>query len=471
MTFTPGFIIGIAITLIAFTIVGLYAARLVKSEEDFSVAGRRASSATVAGILMGTFFGGGSTFGTAQLAFTNGLDALWFTLGGGIGVVILALTMSRRLRESAVATIPQFLVGTYGDTIGPIASIFSSIGTFLAIVAQGLTIVALLGSLFGMSPIPALLVGIVFVLIYVFYGGVWGAGLIGVLKIVLVFLAVVISGAMAYHMVGGLSGLTAKFPPFPWFSLFGRGFKVDFGNLFSLVVGVITTQTYVQAILSGKTVKESRNGALISGILIALGGFGGVLVGMFMRANFPHTPSDQVLPIFIMKFFPPLVAGIFIAVFFVTILVTWSGLTLGVATMLAKDIYKKLVRPQAQDREMILVQRLLVFVVSSLCIFFVSGNLKSMILSWSFFSMGLRGCTAMVPMIGALFFRRWVTPWAGIMAAVLGPVADLAWHILYPKGLDPLYVGLLASLLAMVVISLFKKRSIGNTPDLSDIQM
>ena len=74
--------------------------------------------------------------------------------------------------------------------------------------------------------------------------------------------------------------------------------------------------------------------------------------------------------------------------------------------------------------------------------------------------MGLRGCTILFPLLGAMFFPRAVTPLAGTMAALAGPAADLAWHFLYPEGLDPLYAGLLASLLTLVLFSPISRRRV-----------
>ena len=69
--------------------------------------------------------------------------------------------------------------------------------------------------------------------------------------------------------------------------------------------------------------------------------------------------------------------------------------------------------------------------------------------------MGLRGCTVLFPLLGAMFFPRWVSPKAGIAAALLGPLVDILWKIVYPQGIDPLYPGLAVSLSVLVVVSLF----------------
>lgn len=105
--------LGAVCVFILITVVGIYAGRKVRSAADFSV-GRGMSSSVVAGSLIGTLVGGASTVGTAQLAFTNGLSAWWYTLGGGIGLVVMAVFFVSPLRKNGSCTMPQILTGEYG---------------------------------------------------------------------------------------------------------------------------------------------------------------------------------------------------------------------------------------------------------------------------------------------------------------------------------------------------------------------
>ncbi|OPZ73492.1 MAG: putative symporter YidK [Firmicutes bacterium ADurb.Bin456] len=225
-------------------------------------------------------------------------------------------------------------------------------------------------------------------------------------------------------------------------------------------MGVLSTQTYIQAIYSARSLSKARTGALLSAFMIPPVGIGGILVGLFMRANFPGTPSEQVLPVFVMNYLPPFLAGIVLATLLVAVIGTWAGLTLGVSTMLTKDIYQRFIRSGAGGREVLTVQRLLILLVGGSSVLFVAGNLKSLILGWSFLSMGLRGCTILFPLLGAMFFPRAVSPLAGTLAALAGPAANLIWHFLYPRGMDPLYAGLLASFLTLVLFSLLSRRRV-----------
>ena len=399
---TTGHIIGMVVTLLLIVGTGIYAGTRVKDEKDFSGASRKAGSAVVAGTIMGTLVGGASTIGTTQLAFQYGLDGWWFTLGAGIGCLFLGTFMLKPLYKSNKSTIPQYLIETYGPAIGPISSIFTSFGIFINVIAQGLAAVALLTSMAHVSTTVALVISTALVLAYVLAGGLEGTGIVGVLKLILLYGAVIAAGGIALYKFGGMDGMFQAFPErFPWFSLFGRGFSPDFAAGFSLVVGVLSTQTYIQAVLSARGMKEARRGALISAFFIPPVGIGGILVGLYMRAHlaeFPGLKSADVLPTFILHYMPPLIGGVILATLLVAVIGTWAGLNLGISTMLTRDIYKKYIDKKADDKKALLVQRILILALCAITIVCVSSSMGGLILGFSFLSMGLRGCTCLFPL-------------------------------------------------------------------------
>jgi len=447
---TDSHIISIVLTLTLVSIVGVYAGRRVENAVDFTVSGRKAGVILIIGTITGTLVGGASTVGTAELAYKYGLSAWWFTIGAGAGCFLLAMLLAGPLRESELETVPQFLVNSYGPVAGPIASIFSSTGIFLNIIAQILAAIALLVPIFQLGSFNAALIAIVLVICYVYFGGVMSTGIVGVVKLVILYCSLIITGVLAYTKVGGVAGLTNSFPPFPWLSLFGRGFSTDFAAGFSLIVGVMSTQTYLQAMFSGRDIATSRLGALISGILVLPSGLAGTVVGMYMKLNYPDILAAEALPVFVIKFLPPWLGGIVLAILLVAVVGTAAGLTLGISTMFTRDIYHKYLNTQADDRRMLIVSRIVLVAVVGLTILFVTGNLKSMILQWSFLSMGLRGASIFLPLLGAIFYKKFVSPIGGVLALAAGPLADLAWKLAVPNGVDPLYIGLLTSFIVLV---------------------
>lgn len=451
---SPVHLISMIFTLCLVTFVGVFSLRRIKSASDFSVGGRAITAPLVVGTIMGTLVGGASTIGTSQLAFNYGLSAWWFTLGAGIGCLLLGLFLAKPLRESGATTGPGFLAEVYGDKAGLLASIFSSAGIFLNIIAQILAAVALITSISPMAPFAAALTAVFLVITYVIFGGVWGTGLVGTLKVFLLYISMVVVGVTAFHLAGGIPGYLNAFEPFPWFSLFGRGMGVDLAAVFSMVVGVLSTQTYLQAMFSGKNVRESRLGAVISGLIIPPIGIAGILVGMYMRSSFPGIESREALPLFVLNFLPDWLGGIIIATLLVAVIGTGAGLVLGVSTMLSQDIFKNFFYPAASERQVLLFSRMSIIGVTVLTLFFVAGNMNSLILKWSFLSMGLRGATICFPLLGAVFFRKLISSQAGAAAVFLGPLSTVVCALLGFNSIDPLFIGLIVSFVVLLIGSL-----------------
>jgi SSS family solute:Na+ symporter len=154
---------------------------------------------------------------------------------------------------------------------------------------------------------------------------------------------------------------------------------------------------------------------------------------------------------------PPLLGGVVLATLLIAVIGTWAGLNLGISTMLTRDIYKRYIDKKADDKKSLLVQRLLILCLCAVTIAAVTSNAGGLILGFSFLSMGLRGCCALFPLLGAMFFKRFVTPIAGLLAAILGPLTDLIWHLAFPKGLDPLYPGLFVSAGVLFAVGMFTR--------------
>lgn len=85
-----GMILGGLLITFLVAAIAMISGRNVRSTREFTVAGNRAGWQIVAGIIVGALVGGSSTVGTAQAAFVYGLPAWWFTLGAGLGCLVLA---------------------------------------------------------------------------------------------------------------------------------------------------------------------------------------------------------------------------------------------------------------------------------------------------------------------------------------------------------------------------------------------
>ncbi len=462
MELTAQHLLGMGLALFLVFGLGVYAGRKVHNSVDFSVSGRRAGSALVAGTIMGTLVGGASTVGTAQLAFLYGFSAWWFTLGGGLACLFIGIFLVRPLRETRFETIPQFLSSSFGSSAGVMAALFVSLGMFINIVPQVISSAALLRSMFPLNGALAGLISVALMAFYVIFGGLWGTGLMGVSKVLLTGISLMVVGGLSLHYLGGFSGLVETFPRYPWFSLFGRGINTDLAAAFSLLVGVLSSQIYFQAVFSSRSIRAARGGALISAFLCPAIGFGGILVGMYMRTASPEIIPSTALPLFIIQHLPAWFAGMVLATLLLAAVGTGAGLTLGVSTMLSRDIYQR-INPEASDQRVLFMFRffiVLIMVLALVTIYFSGTDV--IILQWSYLSQGLRGATICFPLLSVIFIKNRISPAAGRRAILWGPLSVII-GTLAAIPLNPLYIGLAISL-AILLTDLFSRKDKNLTP-------
>jgi SSS family solute:Na+ symporter len=443
--------LGVFLVLLLITGLGLYSGSRVKSAADFSVGGRRAGAGLVAGAVVGTLAGGASTIGTAQLAFIHGFSAWWFTLGAGAGCLVLGCAYAKALRAGEISTLPQMLGREYGRKVATTASVLTSLGSFLSIVSQVLSGVALITSISGLPALPATLISVGLMAAYVMFGGIWGAGIVGMAKTALLFCFTGLCGYAALQEQGGWAALAAALPAEGFFNLTARGATVDVGAGLSLVLGVLTTQAYIQAVISARTLRLARAGLFISAALMPLMGIAGIIVGLYMRVHAPDISSAQALPLFVLEHMPPLPAGMILGTLLVTVAGTAAGVALGLSSMFCADIYRVYFNPSAGDRTLLKVSRAAlagIFVAAALV---SAGNLGSIILNWSFMSMGLRGAVAFGVLTAAVCAPGRISSSWALASMFLGPLCILLGKPFIGDILDPLFPGVAGSLIVLLI--------------------
>jgi SSS family solute:Na+ symporter len=457
--------IGALAVLTLIIALGMYSGSRVKTAGDFAGNSRKVGAGIVAGTIIGTLVGGASTIGTAQLAFNFGFSAWWFTLGGGLACLILAVFYAKPLYDSGLSTIPQMLFKEYGRRVATTAMILTSLGSFLSIVSQALSSVALVTSVSSVPSWLAILTTLTLMIAYVLFGGLWGAGLVGIAKTILLSAAVGGCGLLALNLQGGWSGFSAVLPAEKFFSLTARGAAVDLGAGFSLVLGMLSTQAYIQAVISARSLKLSRSGVLIGAAVIPLIGVAGIVVGLYMRINFPDINPAGALPLFVLNFLPPLLAGMVLATLLVSVVGTAAGVALGISSMFCTDIYS-VYRKSAGPGNPLLVSRITLAAILTAAALVSLGNLGSLILNWSFMSMGLRGAVACGALSMAVFRPGRIPAGYAFWSMIVGPICILIGKPLNGSFIDPLFIGV-AGGLAVLAAGYFHGRDNSRPVDIT----
>lgn len=431
--------------MLAFMTAGIWHGRKPRSLGDYTVAGRESGALRVSGTLLGALVGGASTVGTVQMAYQWGLSAWWFTLGGGLGCLVLGLWFAIPLRRSRVQTVPGFLELSYGKAASLVAVMASVVGTFVSIAAQFISGSALLRGVFPTGGVvPVFLVGVL-VLSFIYMGGLKTFGSLGTWKIAVLYAALALClGASLKTFFSPGSG-AAPLPYHPFLNPFGQGVGQGLGASLSVITGVLCTQIYIQAIFSASDPSTARRGALLSAVLMPPMGLMGIVVGLSVRRSGAVLEPATALPHFLATSFSPVVGGLLWGVILVTLIGTAAGLTLGVATNLVFDLLPSLRRGRPQG-DLARATRTAVLVLVVLAGIAGLAGQNSMILRWSYVSMGLRASGTLIPLVTAVLAPGRLSPAWALAAGSAGLLVTLAWHL---TGLapDPLAAGLTASAL------------------------
>lgn len=447
-----------AMMLGAFLLSGFFMGKNVKNSSEFDKGGKNTGALLVAGSIIGTLVGGSSTVGTAQLAFTSGFSALWFTLGSAMGCVLLAVFLAVPLRKSGCSTVVGIVTREYGQTTGIIAGILSSFGLMINLIAQILAANAILSALFPLNFFYSSVISALMMFLYVF-GGVKGTGYLGVAKTVLLYITVAVSAITCLILNKGVASFIQILPAKQYFNLISRGAGIDLGAGLSVALGVICTQTYAASILSAKDDKSARGGALLSALIIPFIGIGSLLIGYFMRINFPEINPSQAFGQFIMTYMPPFVSQLMLVALLITVIGTGAGISLGLSATLSKDLIKRFLPDDTSDKKMLFISRSIILLALFIALFITQTSLKSTILTWGFMSMGLRAVVLMLPMLFGLFLPKRTSALSAIMSASIGLVAMMLVFLSpFSEKIDPLIIGMGLSCVIYLFAIIIKKK-------------
>lgn len=471
-------IIGIILTISIIICGGILSGRNVKDAKSFTIGGNNGSW-MVCGVILGTLVGGQATVGTAQLAFSFGISAWWFTLGSTLGCVVLALGYSKSLRKSQSATLLEVVGNEFGRKTATMGSLLCFIGIYISVIAQILAASAMITTLFKVSYWWGAIISALLMALYVVWGGIKGAGIGGILKLVLLYISGIVSGVVVWCYSRGFGGLmndihqtlsndvvmqvnqmaNAADINHHYRHVLARGPMKDIGSCLSIILGVLSTQTYAQGIWSAKSDAKAKRGSLLCALLITPIGAACVLVGMYMRAHYitaaemealiaagQSVPagigvlesSAQAFPMFVMNHLPSWFGGIVLGTLFITVIGGGGGLVLGATTILVRDVMHNIKSNKWNDLTLSRVTIILVLVAGIGISMLVKG---SFINDLGFLSLGLRATAVLIPLSATLFWpNRFKTSY--IKASMIGGTFSMILAKILNLGGDPLFWGI-----------------------------
>ncbi len=426
--------------------IGLWAARRVKTKQDFLVAGRRLPWLLSMSLLFSTWFGSETILGASQTFSQGGLLAvIEDPFGSALCLFLVGVWLARPFYRLPINTFGDFYAmhfGSWAEKIATPLMAFSYIGW---IAAQLVALAEVIAHLVGLSRELSLFVATMVILSYTLAGGMWSVAAIDIAQN-----AILVGGLFAligylpenWFQTEGLPSDFLSFTPPPtltgWLNYLAAWMIIGLGSL--------PQQDMYQRVVSSRNERVARRAAISAALLYLTVGLIPLAAGLFIRIHHPDWLTGQdTVPIIrlVGAYLPPWTQFLFWGALVSAIMSSASGGLLAPASLLSENLLARWQKFSGLWRA-----RLSTLAVGILCWVFAWYNphIYELVAESSVFSL----VTLFVPMVVGLHAPRWRSPAGAITSMLTGIVAYYFAKYMEPE-IDPLWYGFVASVLGYLV--------------------
>lgn len=482
-------IVAFVLYLLMMVIVGAVYVKKNNSAEDYFLGGRKLSGFVAALSAQASDMSGWLLMGLPGSVYALGTGQVWIAVGLFIGTVCNWLFISGKLRRYTIRannslTLPTYFENRFHDKkkVLLLISSVTIVVFFLVYTASALAAGGkLFNSVFGIDYRIALTIGAVVILAYTFMGGFLAVCATDFIQGTLMLIALLVVPIVALGIVGtgnipalldqsGAPGGAAGF-----LSLVNSGTgKYKAVDIISQLAwglgycGMPHILVRFMAVRDEKELKKSK-GIAIGWVAISL--VFACLIGVVGRAYLYPTvlsggAEEKVFIEMIVKMFTqdiriPIIGGVFLCGILAAIMSTADSQLLVSASSMAEDIFKGVIKKDADDKTVLRISRITVFVVAILA-YLIALNPNSSIMglvsnAWA----GLGAAFGPIVLL-SLYWRR--TNFQGAVAGIgVGALTVIVWDYIpfmggqtlgEVTGLYSLAIGFALSVLSIVVVSL-----------------
>ncbi len=469
------------ISLYLFVLIGLgiYKSNKIKTQSDFAVAGRSLSPWVLVGTMLATWIGTGSILGNAGKAYETGMAALIIPVGSIFGIILLT-QIAAKARSFEKFTVPEIIGDRFGST-ARLLCVFALVAAYMVIVsyqynAGGAVLNTILQDSAG-NPLltegQGVIIAAIFIIAYTMLAGLVSVAYTDVGNGIVMTISLLIAFPVIWIKAGGMAGMQEAF------ALTGRSSHMQFFGVYSFLdiinfslpafLLVLGDANMYQRFFASKTAKGAKQAtitlvfaALIIELLI-------IAMAWVSSSLIPEAANGRHVLIYTAhQFLPPFLGAIMLTTIVGIIISTADSYLLVPSTTLIKDIYLKHINPQANEKKIVLLSRLVVLVLGLIAYVISIGFSKSA----SFFERSLYAYTiygaSITPSLVAAFFWKGATKQGAIASILSGMTMTLLWKeagfmkSLVPaslyNGVDEVLPAIVVSVLCLVGVSLMTNK-------------
>jgi SSS family transporter len=447
--------------------IGLVAAKRVKTSADFAIAGRHLPLAMIVTTTFATWFGAETVLGIPAKFVNSGLNGVVEDpFGAGSCLILVGLFFAGKLYRMNLLTISDYYRERYGRSVEVICSIIIMV-SYLGWVSAQVTALGLVFNLLsgGVISMPwGMTIGVVSVLAYTLFGGMWSVAITDFMQMIILVVGLAVLAVYAGDQAGGADKVIAlavsqdlfKFLPEPNM----KDILFFLAAAITIMFGSIPQQDVFQRVMSANSLNAATKGPIIGGICYILFAF----VPMFLvvsaliimpeqAAQLIEEDPQKVLPTLVMTQMPFVMQVLFFGALLSAIKSCASATLLAPSITFTENIWRQFF-PHQGDKQSLLAMRVTVLVFSALVLLYAIQMQGSSIYEMVSGAYQVTLVGAFIPLLFGLYWAKATTQGA-ILSIALG-LSTWLLLLMTPAGEEfpAQLAGVLASLAGMLIGSL-----------------
>jgi SSS family solute:Na+ symporter len=455
------YLIAILAYLLVLTGIGIYKSRQVKTQADFSVAGRSLSPWILVCTMLAAWIGTGSIVGNAGMTYETGLAALILPIGSVIGMMLLT-RVAPRARSYEVYSVPEIIGSRYGQPARVLAVLALVVAYMVIVSYQFNALGAVLNAILGDNLVSlqrGTIIAAIAVVTYTILAGLLSLAYTDIVTGIIITTSLIIALPVLWIKAGGWSGMETAFTAMgkpEHMKLWGVFTPPQIINytlpVFLLIMG---DANQYQRFFASKSAKGAKSAVtfMVFAVLVIESLI--ILEAWIASSLMPDAAIGKYVLIYAAKDYLPMVLGLLFMVTIVGIIIsTADSFLLIPATCLIRDVYLNYINPKASDKRTVFLSRLLVLFLGVVA-YAVSLSFahSTTIFHRAMYAYTIYGAAITPCLVAALFWKRATTTGA-IVSIVGGTVVALAWSGLDFQGAGAFqWLGELDAVLPAITVS------------------
>ncbi len=447
--------------------IGLLAAKRVKNSADFAVAGRHLPLAMIVTTTFATWFGSETVLGIPAKFVNSGLNGVVEDpFGAGSCLILVGVFFAAKLYRMNLLTISDYYRERYGRMVEVVCSVIIMV-SYLGWVSAQVTALGLVFNLLsggGISLSQGMVIGVVSILAYTLFGGMWSVAVTDFMQMIILVVGLATIAVFAGQQAGGadkvldlaISQDLFKFWPEPNF----KDVIFFFAAAITMMLGSIPQQDVFQRVMSANSEHAATRGPILGGVFYIFFAFvpmflvvSAMLIMPDKALQLMQDDPQKVLPTLVMEHMPFAMQVLFFGALLSAIKSCASATLLAPSVTFTENIWRQFY-PHSSDRQELQAMRITVLVFSALVLVYAIAMQGSSIYEMVSGAYQVTLVGAFIPLVCGLYWPRATTQGA-VMAIAAGLTVWLAF-MLSPAGAEfpAQLAGVLASGAGMLLGSL-----------------